>query len=79
MQLHVCLLVVVFGFYFLGFAEKLFSQLELCSERFEVKVMMVNLISRLIGIHQLLLFNFYPFMQRFLKPHQRGKGIYVFD
>ena len=57
----------------LGFAEKLFRQLESCNERFEVKMMMINLISRLIGIHDLLLFNFYPFIQRFLQPKQRGK------
>ncbi|XP_064636472.1 protein SDA1 homolog [Lineus longissimus] len=54
-----------------GFAEKLFRQLESSNERFEVKVMMINLVSRLIGIHQLFLLNFYPFLQRFLQPHQR--------
>ncbi|KAK3099295.1 hypothetical protein FSP39_002193 [Pinctada imbricata] len=53
------------------FSEKLFGQLEKTNERFEVKVMMIDLISRLIGIHQLFLFNFYPFVQRFLQPHQR--------
>uniref|UniRef100_UPI00398F6D38 protein SDA1 homolog n=1 Tax=Pristiophorus japonicus TaxID=55135 RepID=UPI00398F6D38 len=54
-----------------GFAEKLFKQLEDSKERFEVKMMMMDLISRLIGIHELFLFNFYPFTQRFLQPHQR--------
>lgn len=52
-------------------AEKLFSRLEGMTERFEVKVMTMDLISRLIGIHQLFVFNFYPFLQRFLQPHQR--------
>ena len=33
-------------------SEKLFKQLESTTERFEVKIMMMNLISRLIGIHQ---------------------------
>ncbi|XP_056010430.1 protein SDA1 homolog [Ostrea edulis] len=51
--------------------EKLFSQLEKTTERFEVKLMMIDLTSRLIGIHQLFLLNFYPFVQRFLQPHQR--------
>lgn len=32
--------------------EKLFSQLEKTTERFEVKLMMIDLTSRLIGIHQ---------------------------
>ncbi|XP_066919116.1 protein SDA1 homolog isoform X2 [Clytia hemisphaerica] len=54
-----------------GFAEKLFKQLESSTERFEVKLMMINLIGRLVGIHELILLNFYPFLQRFLQPHQR--------
>lgn len=53
------------------FAEKLLKQLETSNERFEVKIMMMELISRLVGIHELFLFNFYPFVQRFLQPHQR--------
>lgn len=54
-----------------GFAEKLFKQLDKSNERFEVKLMTMNLISRLIGVHQLFLFNFYPYLQRFIQPHQR--------
>ncbi|KAM6440964.1 protein SDA1 homolog [Liasis olivaceus] len=53
------------------FAEKLLKQLESSKERFEVKMMLMDLISRLVGIHELFLFNFYPFVQRFLQPHQR--------
>ncbi|XP_070780639.1 protein SDA1 homolog isoform X2 [Enoplosus armatus] len=53
------------------FAEKLLKQLEDSKERFEVKIMLMELISRLVGIHELFLFNFYPFVQRFLQPHQR--------
>ena len=52
------------------FAEKLFKQLEKTTERFEVKLMMIDLISRLVGIHKLILLNFYPFMKRFVQPHQ---------
>ncbi|XP_020844117.1 protein SDA1 homolog [Phascolarctos cinereus] len=53
------------------FAERLLKQLETSKERFEVKMMLMDLISRLVGIHELFLFNFYPFIQRFLQPHQR--------
>ncbi|XP_074650192.1 uncharacterized protein LOC141905265, partial [Tubulanus polymorphus] len=53
------------------FAERMFRQLENTNERFEVKLMMINFVSRLIGVHQLFLLNFYPFIQRFLQPHQR--------
>uniref|UniRef100_A0A669C7D2 Protein SDA1 n=1 Tax=Oreochromis niloticus TaxID=8128 RepID=A0A669C7D2_ORENI len=58
-------------FFSLDFSEKLLKQLEDSKERFEVKIMMMELISRLVGIHELFLFNFYPFIQRFLQPHQR--------
>jgi len=54
-----------------GFAERLFKQVESSTERFEVKLMIMNLISRLVGIHELILLNFYPYLQRLLQPHQR--------
>lgn len=54
-----------------GFAEKLFKQLEKNNDRFEVKLMTLDVISRLIGLHNLFLLNFYPYLQRFLQPHQR--------
>ncbi|KAG9509907.1 Protein SDA1-like protein, partial [Fragariocoptes setiger] len=54
-----------------GLAEKLLECVETTGERFEIKLMMLNLISRLIGIHELILFNFYHMLVRFLQPHQR--------
>ncbi|CAF1478664.1 unnamed protein product [Rotaria sordida] len=53
------------------FAERLFRQLETSDERFEVKLLHQDLLSRLIGLHQLLLLNFYPYLQRYIQPHQR--------
>ena len=32
---------------------------------------MAALVSRVVGVHRLLLVNFYPFLQRYLQPHQR--------
>lgn len=65
--------------FFPDFAEKLFKQLESTNERFEVKLMALDVISRLIGLHQLFLFNFYPYIQRFMQPHQRGNThFYIF-
>jgi len=52
-------------------AEKLFKKLESLTERFEVKLMMLELVSRLIGSHQLIILNYYPYIARFLAPHQR--------
>lgn len=54
-----------------GFGEKLFSRLQSCNERFEVKMMMLKVIARTIGLHQLILLNFYPFLQKYVQPHQR--------
>ncbi|MCD7457595.1 hypothetical protein HAX54_035453 [Datura stramonium] len=54
-----------------GFAEKLFSHLQTCNERFEVKMMMLKVIARTVGLHHLILLNFYPYLQRYVQPHQR--------
>ena len=56
-----------------AFAEKLFAKLEKCNDRLEVRLLLLELISHLIGIHQLLLLNYYPSLQRFLRPQQRGE------
>uniref|UniRef100_A0A182SEW7 Protein SDA1 n=1 Tax=Anopheles maculatus TaxID=74869 RepID=A0A182SEW7_9DIPT len=45
-----------------GMAESLFKQLQDGNERFEVKLMHLDVISRLIGIHELFLFSFYPYI-----------------
>lgn len=59
------------------FAEKLFHKLEKCNDRLEIRLLLLELISHLIGLHQLLLLNFYPSLQRFLRPQQRGIKIII--
>eukprot|EP00123_Amoebidium_parasiticum_P010986 comp20446_c0_seq1/m.26000 comp20446_c0_seq1/g.26000 ORF comp20446_c0_seq1/g.26000 comp20446_c0_seq1/m.26000 type:complete len:691 (-) comp20446_c0_seq1:81-2153(-) len=54
-----------------GLAEKLFNKLKQSTERFEVRLMMMNLISRLVGVHELVLLNFYPFLQKYIQPKQK--------
>ncbi|KAF5175194.1 Sda1-like protein [Thalictrum thalictroides] len=54
-----------------GFAEKLFSRLQTSNERFEVKMMILKVVARTVGLHRLILLNFYPFMQKYVQPHQR--------
>lgn len=54
-----------------GFAERAFRKMEGLREKFEVKVMFLDLVSRLIGTHQLLLLPYYAYIARFLNPHQR--------
>ena len=53
------------------FAEKLFKQLDKISGDFELRLAHIRLIARLIGVHKLIMFNFYPYLQRFITPTQR--------
>ena len=52
-------------------AEKLFKKLRQPGEKFEVKLLLMNFISRLIGCHKLILLSFYSFLQRYLTSHQK--------
>ena len=52
-------------------AENIFKLFQKRNERFEVKLLMLNMISRLIGVHSLYLHNFFPTLVRFLTPSQR--------
>lgn len=55
-----------------GFVEKLFSRLHKANtESFEVKLVLMKLIARVVGIHKLLLLGFYPLLIRYLQPQQR--------
>lgn len=54
------------------FAEKLFGKLKNTNERFEVRIMMMDVISRCIAHHQLCLLNFYPYFTKYLEPYQQN-------
>lgn len=54
-----------------GFAEKLYSKLTAKEDRWEVRLMKMNLVSRVIGIHQLIILGFYPLLIKYLQPTQR--------
>ena len=32
---------------------------------------MMSVVSRAVGVHRLLILNFYPFLQKYIQPHQR--------
>ncbi|GKV14259.1 hypothetical protein SLEP1_g25160 [Rubroshorea leprosula] len=58
------------------FAEKLFSNLRTCCEWFEVnaflvRMMMLKVIARTIGLHRLILLDFYHFLQKYVQTHQK--------
>lgn len=38
---------------------------------FELRLEMINLLTRVIGVHKLMLLNFYDFIVTYLKPHQK--------
>ena len=52
-------------------AERLLAELRKSNERFEVRLLAINLVSRLVGAHRLMLPAFYPFVMRYMQPHQR--------
>lgn len=54
-----------------GYAEKVYRVLTRSSDRFEAKVMLMALLSRLIASHQLMLLDFYSYIQKYLAPHQQ--------
>ena len=52
-----------------GFSEKLFNKLKKSNDKYEVKLLMLRLLARLIGRHNLMLMQFYPFLLRYLNAH----------
>ena len=49
----------------------MFSKLRKSNEKFEVRLTVMNFVSRLISVHQLLLLDFYSFLQKYYQPHQQ--------
>ncbi|KAG2439494.1 hypothetical protein HXX76_004848 [Chlamydomonas incerta] len=54
-----------------AFAERLFGRLSGGGERFETRLAVMAVVSRIIGVHKLLVLNFYPYLQKYIAPHQR--------
>mmetsp|Transcript_33040 Transcript_33040/g.129777 ORF Transcript_33040/g.129777 Transcript_33040/m.129777 type:complete len:426 (+) Transcript_33040:1383-2660(+) len=54
------------------YTERLFSDLQTRKKNisFDAKLTMINLITRMISVHELLVLNLYPLLQRYLQPHQ---------
>ena len=53
-----------------GFAEKLFKQ-KLKKAGAEARTQLLLLISRVIGVHSLMVLNFYPFLQKYITPSRK--------
>lgn len=56
------------------YLEELFSKLKSSKFGFGVKMVMMNLVSRLIGRHRLILPSFYPYLQKYLKYGNKEVG-----
>lgn len=54
-----------------AFAERLLTRCQKHTMRFEARLVVLQAVSRTIGVHELILENFYPFIQRYLQPSQR--------
>jgi len=52
-------------------AERLFSALKKSKEAWDIRLLYVGVISRIIAHHQVMLFNFYPWIQNYCSPAQR--------
>ncbi|GMH85777.1 hypothetical protein TrST_g4813 [Triparma strigata] len=57
-----------------GLASLLLKKVRSTSSKFpfETKLLIINFITRLVGIHNLLLLPLYPFLQKYLTGHQSG-------
>mmetsp|Transcript_1830 Transcript_1830/g.5706 ORF Transcript_1830/g.5706 Transcript_1830/m.5706 type:complete len:795 (+) Transcript_1830:40-2424(+) len=59
-----------------SFAERLFARARGGGGKggiqaaFEVRVLQLNLLARVVAVHELYLPNLYPFLQRYMQPHQ---------
>lgn len=55
-----------------GFVEKLFKILSHSNDSFEFKLLMINVITRVIGAHKLIFLDLYSFLLRYIQPHQKS-------
>jgi SDA1. len=53
------------------FCDKLFAQLKKKNFKFEATLAMMAVLGRMIGRHKLIVLNFYPFMMKYMFPHQK--------
>ena len=55
-----------------AFAEHLFNRLQGGSAlKFDTKMLLIQVLSRVVGLHRLHLLHLYPFLQRYVQPNQR--------
>ena len=55
-----------------SFAEKLFKRLQRSKHLWDIRLLMMNLVSRCVSTHSLMLFPFYSYIVRYLKQSQKN-------
>jgi len=55
-----------------GLAESVFKRLRSCQYKYEIRLLMLNFVTRLVGNHGLVLLPVYPFLQKYMGGHQRN-------
>jgi len=53
------------------FCDRLFNHMKKKNHKFEVKLSIMAVLGRMIGRHKLLVMNFYPYMIKYIMPHQK--------
>ena len=53
-----------------AFAELLFGKLQVGHMSYDTKMLCILMMCRIIGMHQLIMLNVYPFLQRYIQPSQ---------
>lgn len=51
-----------------GFADRLFQRMQAPGTRHETRLVIMSVLSRAIGVHKLLVLNFYPLLQKYIAP-----------
>ncbi|KAF1743512.1 hypothetical protein MXB_3232 [Myxobolus squamalis] len=54
------------------FAEKLFSRITKASNKFEFRLLGLEVLARIISVHKLIFPSFYQYCLKYLHPHQKG-------
>lgn len=55
-----------------SFCERLFARVQAGgSVRYETRLLLLTLLSRVAGMHRCLLLNLFPYLQKYIQPHQR--------
>jgi protein SDA1 len=62
-----------------AFAELLFGKLQVGHMSYDTKMLTILVMCRVVGMHQLVMLNVYPFLQRYIQPNQLEVRLVTFS